>query len=181
MREVLNQLSEAEVTGDAGRVRDLLTTLADRSVLPAKVLIFHEDSRPGLFGTWTRISSVIGPRRPFRRDVIALDYGYDSGEEWEGEPEGDADDVLDDEEEEEGSEQDSDMDDWLVDDDPIEEIGGQSPIHLDLPAATKRKAEGGDKKLAKKRKVVVPLVPFAKGPCWESRIGEARYEPFISN
>ena len=32
--------------------------------------------------------------------------------------------------------------------------------------------------MGKKRKVVVPLVPFAKGPIYESVIGQCDYEPF---
>lgn len=186
VRDLMTQLSEAEIAGDVNVVRSLLSKLTDRTLFPAKVMIFHEDARPGYFGTWTRSSQNVGPRTPFAKDVVELDYGYDSGEDWEEEPNEDADDVVADGEDDEGDadDQDSDMDDWLVDDDgdpgtPLEERMA-SPLLPDipLPAIPKRKAEDAEKKLAKKRKVVVPLVPFAKGPCWESSIGECEYEPF---
>jgi chromatin assembly factor 1 subunit A len=184
-RTILSQLSEAEIVDNPSRVRSLLSVLRNRELLPAKVLIFTEDARPGYFGTWTRHSRIIGPRTPFARDLVALDYAYDSGGEWEEERTGDADDVVEGAEEEDGAtEADSDLDSWLVDDDDVGEIGtpleereaDPLPAVLNFPA--KRKAEDGERKIGKKRKVVVPLVPFAKGPCWESEIGNCPYEPF---
>ncbi|KAH7912148.1 hypothetical protein BJ138DRAFT_1172111 [Hygrophoropsis aurantiaca] len=186
-RDILSQLNEAEIAGDPSRVRYLLSILSNRKMLPAKVLIFHEDARPGYYGTWTRNSRIIGPRAPFARDVVARDYGYDSGEEWEEEPAGEADDVVDDVEDEDvDGDADSDLDSWLVDDDEIEEVGTPpelrdgSPFLPDLPIfPPKRKADKSeDKQPEKKRKVVLPLVPFAKGPCWEPAIGQCEYEPF---
>ncbi|KAL0579981.1 hypothetical protein V5O48_002065 [Marasmius crinis-equi] len=175
VRELMKRLSEAEMTDDTSAVRSITQTLADRQILPAKVLIFHEDNRPGYFGTWTRSSRVVGSRTPFAKDVVDIDYGYDSGEDWdEGENAGDADDVVDEDDDDQDSEdQESDMDDWLVDDDEVEESAPPPPdLTLpDVPLPTKRKAEE-DEKASKKRKVVVPLVPYAKGPCWESVIGE---------
>lgn len=187
VRDLLSQLSEAEVAGDISLVRTLLSKLRNRTLLPAKVLIFTEDARPGYFGTWTRSSRIIGSRTPFAKDALVFDYSYDSGEEWEDEPAGDADDVADDGEDEDGEDDaDSDADSWLVDDDREEidvslEDVDLSPVDLpSLPIAPiqKRKAEGGEKKLGKKRKVVVPLVPFARGPCWEPAVGTCEYEPF---
>ncbi|KAJ6630666.1 chromatin assembly factor 1 subunit A-domain-containing protein [Mycena sp. CBHHK59/15] len=185
VRDIVGQLTEAEVAGDIGLVRSLSSKLSDRSLLPAKVLIFADDARPGYFGTWTRNSRIIGPRTPFVKDVTVFDYGYDSGEEWDEEPSGDADDVIEDGEEEDGEpdDADSDLDSWLVDDEdepgnPVEERG-VSPAFPALHApSAKRKAEGEDSKLAKKRKVVVPLVPFAKGPFWEKAIGRCDYDTF---
>ncbi|KAI3610383.1 chromatin assembly factor subunit [Moniliophthora roreri] len=174
VRDLMSQLSEAEVTGDASLVRTITQKLADRDMVPAKVLIFTEDLRPGYFGTWTRSSRIVGSRSPFARDVIDIDYGYDSGEDWdEGESAGAGDDVVDDDEEDADSDgQDSDMDDWLVDDEDIEQgPPPDDPTFPNVPLMTKRKAEE-DKKTSKKRKVVVPLVPFAKGPCWETSIGQ---------
>ncbi|KAK7466897.1 hypothetical protein VKT23_003961 [Stygiomarasmius scandens] len=184
VRDLMTQLSEAEVIGDTALVRSIHERLGDRTVLPAKVLIFNEDSRPGYFGTWTKNSRVIGPRSPFTKDVIDIDYSYDSGEDWE-EPAGDADDVNDDEEEDrETEDQDSDMDDWLVDDDeveastPISERMG-SPASPRFPSPLpKRKATTTEDKASKKRKVVVPLVPFSKGPCWEPVIGQCEESVF---
>jgi chromatin assembly factor 1 subunit A len=190
VREFMTKLSEAEVAGDDNEVRTLLDQLQDRDLFPAKVFIYHEDARPGYFGTWTRSSKLIGSRRPFAKDVLEFDYNYDSGEEWEGEPEGDADDVLQDDDDDGGTDEaDSDLDSWLVDDDEEPEafhhdFRDLSPPMLpdfpDMPPPPpplKRKAPEPDKK-AKKRKIVVPLVPFSKGPCWETRIGKCEYEPF---
>lgn len=191
VKDTITKLSEVEVTGDDDAVRLLLKQLQNRDLFPAKVLIYHEDARPGYFGTWTRSSKIIGPRRPFAKDVVEFDYGYDSGEEWAEEPMGDGEDVLDDDDEEAGSESgDSDIESWLVDDDEDPEMNTQDtrdlsptiiPGYPDMPPPPppppKRKAPEVDQKV-KKRKVVVPLVPFAKGPCWETRIGECGYEPF---
>ncbi|KAJ7090042.1 hypothetical protein C8R43DRAFT_939046 [Mycena crocata] len=177
VRDIIAKLSEAEVAGDDETVRRSLSNLADRDHLPAKVFIFADDARPGYFGTWTRNSRIIGPRVPFARDVDVFDYGYDSGEEWEEEPTGDADDVDDDGEDEDvhPDDADSDLDSWLVDDDELDTPAserGTSPVFTNSHAPAKRKAEADDSKLMKKRKVVVPLVPFAKGPCWEQTIGQ---------
>jgi chromatin assembly factor 1 subunit A len=189
VRDIVAQLSEAEVSGDDALVRVLLSKLRDRNILPAKAFIFKEDARPGYFGTWTRSSKVIGPRRPFAKDLVVFDYGYDSGEEWEEEPVGE-DVAEDNDDEEEGEDPDSDADSWLVDDDEEPEFNLRDIDSLDAPdifdvdapppITAKRKADEGERKLGKKRKVVVPLVPFAKGPCWEETIGHCSYEPFQS-
>jgi chromatin assembly factor 1 subunit A len=198
VRSLMSRLSEAEVSDDTAAVRGLLSELQDRTRIPAKVLIFHEDERPGYFGTFTRRSRLIKPRRPFARDDIAIDYAYDSGAEWGEEEEGGGDDVLgdsdDEREDEEGSD---DLDGWLVDGDevevvtPIEEREGLEafpfpPIPTPEGSKSKRKVgkekeketETGAEGKAKKRKVVVPLVQFVKGPCWETEIGDCEYEPF---
>jgi hypothetical protein len=64
-----------------------------------------------------------------------------------------------------------------VDDDEIEEVVPDdrdlSPSLLDLPPPPpKRKAEPLSKQPEKKRKIVVPLVPYMKDPLWESIIGQ---------
>lgn len=115
---------------------------------------------------------------------MVFDYGYDSGEEWEQETAGDADDVVEDGEDEDadGEDADSDLESWLVDDDEEPEVSLHDPemSHSDISDApvlsTKRKAEEGEKKLGKKRKVVIPLIPFARGPCWETSIGHCEYD-----
>jgi chromatin assembly factor 1 subunit A len=182
----MSQLSEAEISGNDDLVRDLLAKLGNRERFPAKAFCFHTDARPGYFGTWTRSSRFIGPRRPFAQDTLAFDYAYDSGEEWEEEPIGE--DVVDDGEEDDGDdeERDSDVDSWLVDDEEqdlasLSRASSPRPI-VDLPAPSlpKRKSDDGERKLNKKRKVVVPLVPFVKGPVWESTLGQPEYEPFTS-
>ncbi|KIJ17461.1 hypothetical protein PAXINDRAFT_175905 [Paxillus involutus ATCC 200175] len=186
VRDTISRLNDAEIAGDPTQVRYLLSLLNDRSVFPAKVLIFHEDARPGYYGTWTRNCRIVGPRTPLERDILARDYGYDSGEEWEDEGAGDADDVVDDGEEDEpdAEDADSDLDSWLVDDDegeagPPLDPRDLSPSPLELPMPPpKRKTENSEKQPEKRRKVVVPLVPYAKGPFWESTIGQCEYDPF---
>ena len=184
------QLSEAEVLGDDVAVRHILSLLRSREEIPAKVFIFREDTRPGYFGTFTKSSSVVGPRTPFAKDAVAFDYSYDSGEEWEEEGAGDDLMSADGSGDEVDSDADSELDDWLVDDDdeiadpgtPLSErlaspniTGPPPPKRKVAPTATDAAAE---KKL-KKRKVV-PLVAFTKGPCWENTIGHCEYEPFGS-
>ncbi|PPQ68491.1 hypothetical protein CVT26_003430 [Gymnopilus dilepis] len=187
VRDLVSQLSEAEVSGNDEVVRSILLKLRDRELLPAKAFCFHEDARPGYFGTWTRNSRIIGSRTPFAKDTLIFDYGYDSGEEWEEEPAGE--DVAEDGEEEEADDEtaaDSDLESWLVDDDEepadLSTLSRNSspPPLWDLPPVQppKRKAEDPERKMGKKRKVVVPLVPFAKGPIYESVIGQCDYEPF---
>jgi len=180
------------VSGDTSAVRAILSHLQDRTRIPAKVLIFHEDERPGYFGTFTKSSRCIKPRRPFARDDIANDYAYDSGEEWGEEEEGGGDDVLGGSDDERDDEEESDdLDGWLVDGDdeeavtPIEEREGLDAFPFPpVPEGSKVKRKAGKEREAdtesksKKRKAVVPLVPFIKGPCWETAIGECDYEPF---
>ena len=179
VRAILSELAEAEVAGDISTTRSLLNLLEDRAAIPAKVLIFHEDTRPGYLGTWTRISSSIRPRRPLARDVVVIDYSYDSSEEWEEETPGDADDIADDnDEDDEGdAEDDSDADSWLVDDDNAEII---IPVdQVETVPLSKRRFEGttGASSSCKKRRVV-PLVPFVKGPAWDPAITKTVEEVF---
>ncbi|KAG2158454.1 uncharacterized protein EDB93DRAFT_670725 [Suillus bovinus] len=183
-KDIYSQLNDAEIAGDTSQARYLSNILRDRRMLPAKVLIFHEDARPGYYGSWTKNSRIVGPRSPFARDLLVRDYGYDSGEEWEDEGAADADNVDDDDDEEgDGEENDSDLESWLVDDDEIEEVVPDdrdlSPSLSDIPLPPpKRKAEPLSKQPEKKRKIVVPLVPYVKGPLWESVIGQCEYDPF---
>lgn len=188
VRDLLSQLSEAEVLGDDATVRRILSLLESREKIPAKVLVFHEDTRPGYFGTFTKSSPVVGPRTPFAKDAVAFDYSYDSGEEWEEEEAGDDLVSLDGSAEDGGSDADSEMGDWLVEEEDVAEPGtplderegspGLVPLPDQSPSSAKRKtSEAPDKKKAKKRKVM-PLVAFVKGPCYEDRIGNCDYEPF---
>jgi chromatin assembly factor 1 subunit A len=179
VRKILHELAEAEIAGDISATRSLLNLLEDRTAIPAKAFIFHDDTRPGYFGTWTRISSTIRPRRPFSRDVIAVDYSYDSSEEWEEENPGDADDIADDNDDDDEGDpgDDSDVDSWLVDDD---DVGAVAPVDgVDEPPLPKRRLEGasGTSSSYKKRRVV-PLVPFVKGPVWDPAITRTVEEVF---
>ena len=183
VRTILDDLIEAEVAGDISSTRSLLSLLEDRNVIPAKIFIFHEDTRPGYFGTWTRTSSVIGPRRPFSRDVIAVDYSYDSSEEWEDENPNDADDVTDgsNSDDELDAEEDSDVDGWLVEDNngdvepvaPVEEVDA-----ISHPKRRLQGARSADSPYKKRR--VIPLVPFVKGPTWDPAINRTTEEVFTS-
>lgn len=179
VRTILNELAEAEIAGDISATRSLLNLLEDRTAIPAKAFIFHEDTRPGYFGTWTRVSSAIRPRQPFARDVVAIDYSYDSSEEWEEENPGDADDIADDNDDEDEGDPggDSDADSWLVDDDDVEAVAPMDEI--DEPPLPKRRLEGtnGASSSYKKRRVV-PLVPFVKGPVWDPAITRTVEEVF---
>ncbi|OSD02875.1 hypothetical protein PYCCODRAFT_1435163 [Trametes coccinea BRFM310] len=192
VRGLMSQLTEAEVAGDDTEVRRLLALLRSRRAIPAKVFVFAEDARPGYFGTFTRSSREVGPRTPFARDIVAMDYGYDSGLEWAEEDAGDADDVVEgdgDEDDADDGEEDSDLDSWLVDDDevedpgtPIEERAGSPGFGFEFPSQPQQSKRKKDEKersgSSKKRRVVVPLVPFCKGPEWEPVIARCTYEPF---
>ena len=77
------------------------------------------------------------------------------------------------------------MDSWLVDDDAVEDPGtpiserAVSPALFVKPPTPKRKLAGSSTatKEIKKRKVI-PLVPFTKGPIWEEELGCCDYELF---
>ena len=185
------KFSEAEVVGDTSAVRRLSALLASRRRIPAKVIIFHEDTRPGYFGTFTRRSTCIGPRTPFAKDAVALDYNYDSGEEWEQEEEGGDDLASVGSSDDDGSEgASSDLDGWLIDDDvdgvecetpPSERGLSPDPFlesYLAENNATKRKAVPAEEKKPPKKRKILPLVQFVRGPYAEDAIGKCPYEPF---
>ena len=48
-----------------------------------RFLSFHEDCRPAYHGTWSKNSSIITGKNPFRKDTTVFDYDYDSEAEWE--------------------------------------------------------------------------------------------------
>lgn len=112
---------------------------------------------------------------------MTFDYSYDSGEEWEEEPE-DAEEVAseagEDEEADSPAEEDE-FDDWLVGDDEVEfEEGAEqsrsaSPTSA-LGTALKRKLDidkEKDKDKEPKKRKIVQLVPYITGPHWEQTIG----------
>jgi len=78
--------------------------------MKAKLLQFHTNERPPYWGTWSKRSNSVGPRRPFAKDSSHLDYEYDSDDDWEEEERGES---LSDEEKdvEEDQEEDDDDDD----------------------------------------------------------------------
>ena len=134
-----------------------------------------------LTGTWSRSSTVIGPRRPFAKDLGSLDYSYDSGEEWEEEEEGD-EVVSDGEDGEEISSDEDSLDGWLVGDD--EDVGGEVIDHEmateeGISLTNKRKTGPTKQALPKeKKRRIAPLDPFSKGPLWEAAIGQCEWEGF---
>ncbi|KIJ44138.1 hypothetical protein M422DRAFT_252636 [Sphaerobolus stellatus SS14] len=173
----MHQLNEAEVQGDQPGVRRLTALLKNREKLPAKFLIFAENVRPGYLGTWTRPSPYVTPRKPLACDLISFDYAYDSDAEWEQGENGEDVDTLDDSmDEDEASSVASDLDGWLVEGDEVEE---ESELPLSPTAGIKRKALINQESQNKKRKIV-PLIPYQKGPLWETEIGQTDYQPFMS-
>lgn len=48
-----------------------------------RLLQFHDNHRPAYFGSYSKKSAVVTPRRPFARDVGLFDYEVDSDDEWE--------------------------------------------------------------------------------------------------
>ncbi|VEU33534.1 unnamed protein product [Pseudo-nitzschia multistriata] len=48
-----------------------------------RFLSFHEDCRPPYRGSWSKKSSIVTGKTPFRKDVAIFDYEYDSEAEWE--------------------------------------------------------------------------------------------------
>ncbi|CAE6516729.1 unnamed protein product [Rhizoctonia solani] len=173
VRAIMQELTDAEVVGDSKTVRRLTDLLKNRRVLPAKLFYFRENARPAYYGTWTKSSPHIGPRKPFGKDE-SLDYDYDSGEDWE--EEGDGEVIVSDgsDEEEEGSEDDEEG--WLVEDDEIEEEPSDA-MDESGDAPVKRKAKPSNEKDTKRRRVE-KLTAFQKGPCWEEEIGQCTYEAF---
>lgn len=54
-----------------------------------KLLQFDKSHRPAYYGTFSKLSSTVGPRHPLRKDP-SLDYEVDSDEEWEEEDPGES-------------------------------------------------------------------------------------------
>ncbi|KZT44152.1 hypothetical protein SISSUDRAFT_1115956 [Sistotremastrum suecicum HHB10207 ss-3] len=182
VRQIVNSVTEAEVRGDQQQVADLLKKLRNRRQIVPKTIVFADSVRPGYFGTWTRSSKSIGPRTPFAKDMVSLDYSYDSGEEWEEEGAGEEVADSDGSGPEDTSDVESDMDDWLVPDEEGVEMDMNAelpPDLLDVPLLKRKPAAETKESRPEKRRKVAPLVPFQKGPCWEERIGECSWDGFL--
>lgn len=78
-------------------------------------------------GTWSKKSSIVNGRRPFRKDPFALDYDYDSEAEWQEEDDGESIECSDSDMEEEEDDEGSDCS-WVVPDGYLSEGEG-----LDVP------------------------------------------------
>lgn len=113
--------------------------------VPMKFLGFKEDVRPPYYGTVTHYPSSLGSlrklaRNPVARDILPLQYNYDSEAEWQ-EEDGEDVDLMDDEEDD--GDNDEEMDDFL---DDSEDVSLARPQHL-----------------------VSGLEPKSTGICWENR------------
>ncbi|CAD6186153.1 unnamed protein product [Caenorhabditis auriculariae] len=71
------------LTSDAVKKRKIL--LARKIHLRAKLIQFHDNTRPPYYGTWRKKPQVIKGRRPFASET-GIDYEVDSDAEWEDEP-----------------------------------------------------------------------------------------------
>ncbi|OIW30273.1 hypothetical protein CONLIGDRAFT_681048 [Coniochaeta ligniaria NRRL 30616] len=112
--------------------------------VPMKFLGFKEDVRPPYYGTVTNLPRSLDSlrklaRNPVAKDVLPLQYDYDSEAEWQ-EEDGEDVDLMD--EEEDDAENDEDMGDFLDDSDDV---------NLARPV------------------VVSGLEPESTGICWENR------------
>jgi Chromatin assembly factor 1 subunit A len=114
-------------------------------------------------GTWVKRSILINGRKPFAKDDEALEYDFDSEEEWEEEEPGEditsEKGLLDDDEEEVPEEDEEDG--WLVphgylsDDEGIQEVDAErAPRPKEVKEEQKRKVEA--------------LAPVIVAPCYAS-------------
>ncbi|TWW57702.1 Chromatin assembly factor 1 subunit A [Takifugu flavidus] len=138
---------------------------------PMKLLQFRENYRPAYWGTWSKKSSHVSPRCPFRQDKNLLDYDVDSDEEWEEEEPGESLSHSEGEDEEEGGDDDDDDDGFFVphgylsdDEGAQEEEESGDPEKLKLQQ--KLKAREWDELMSTKKKMKV-LEPVVKGCIWE--------------
>ncbi|KAM8873843.1 chromatin assembly factor 1 subunit A isoform 2-T3 [Spinachia spinachia] len=136
-----------------------------------KLLQFHANYRPAYWGTWSKKSSHISARCPFKKDKRLLDYEVESDEEWEEEEPGESLSHSEGEDEEEGGEDDDDDDGFFVphgylsDDEgaPEEEEGGD----LEKQKLRQRvKAKEWDELMCNKKRMKV-LEPVVRGCVWE--------------
>ncbi|XP_054458807.1 chromatin assembly factor 1 subunit A [Anoplopoma fimbria] len=138
---------------------------------PMKLLQFHANYRPAYWGTWSKNSSHISPRCPFRQDKDVFDYEVDSDEEWEEDEPGESLSHSEGEDEEEGGEDDDDDDGFFVphgylsEDEgaPEEEAGGDLEKQK---LRQKVKAKEWDELMSTKKKMKV-LDPVVRGCVWE--------------
>lgn len=199
LRLIMQQLSEAEVGGDENEATDILESFKTRfrGKVNHKLLKYHEDYRPGWWGTCTKSSSTIGPRRPLAKDALQFDYSYDSEVEWGEEDQDEKGEEIqsqpgsDDEKEKDN---DSDADSWLVSDSEDVGLEDMDPDNVNIPpdlttddpidnaiAAEKRNERAKAKKKSNKsKKPNQPSKPYVSGLKWESEDGQITYAPFIS-
>ncbi|EIM23186.1 hypothetical protein E3Q22_00295 [Wallemia mellicola] len=200
LRSVMQQLSEAEVGGDENKAKEILESFKTRfrGKLRHKLLKYHEDYRPGWWGTCTKSSSTVGPRRPFAKDALQFDYSYDSEVEWgEEEPDEKGEEIQSQpgSDDEKDKDNESDADSWLVSDSEDVGLEDMDLDNMDIPdlrekvddpienaIAAERRDERvkAKKKNNKSRKPNQPSKPYVSGLKWESDEGQITYPPFIS-
>ena len=147
----------------------------------AKLLQFSENQRPPYWGTWTKKSKHIGPRKPFGQDNDLFDYDYDSDDDWEEEEQGESlsDEEKDKEEEEDDAEDEEDDDGFFVghgvlDKDEIlndEDEDGDDAYDEDLEMKKQKLRAQQFEEEYKKRKPA-KLKPSVIGCLWEV-VGES--------
>lgn len=180
-------VAKAQEVGDPREVYDHLRDLAK---FPRKTLKFAEDLRPPYVGTWSRPSAIVGPRTPFGMDPV-IDYSIDEGLDWEEDPAEENIDAIDeDEQSADEDDEESLLGDWLVGDDEIEFVQDTStspskqqhvqPLSGDMALLDKqaRAKEVHETALAKRK--VDKLVPFTKGPIWETQYAQMQWKGFES-
>ncbi|PWN48437.1 hypothetical protein IE53DRAFT_197320 [Violaceomyces palustris] len=208
VRDIKRIVTESDILGGNAieEAKKSLEALKDQNKIQVKLLQFESDRRPGWYGTWTRSTNLIGPRRPLGQDPVALDYNYDSDADWEelGQVEGDDLQEVDNEDRDESgdSEVDSELDEWLEDDLEMEEIeeegfagsGNDEIVEVDaagqpIISRTQAISSGRTPNILKPKKKKVKLlgrrfdsklVPFSTGPHWETTLGQPIYENFAS-
>jgi chromatin assembly factor 1 subunit A len=149
VRKIMTELDDLSSNAPTDQTTESQTaqmkhTLEALKSVPLKLIQFREDVRPPYVGTISGLppggkSLSKLARNPISKDVLSLDYGYDSEAEWQEEEGEDVDD-LDDEEEE--ADMDEDMGDFL---DDSEDVGPARMVF-----------SGG-------------MEPESIGPCWEDR------------
>lgn len=205
VRDLVQSIQQHELVGND--VSGLYRMLSNRRKIPAKLLKFHDHVRPGYVGTFTKSSSRVGFRAPFKLDTDVFNYDYDSDDDWDADADGDEDgedlvsDKGDDDGNADGSSDVSDAeDDWMCADDEVEYEDGYDSAADDMRfadfdnsgkgehsdsdvAAARRRIDERKRKAglasehAKKRRNLAPLVPVLKGPHFEQEIGEHAHEP----
>jgi hypothetical protein len=132
-------------------------------------------------GTWTKSSKVVGPRRPFGKDVDVLNYDHDSEAEWEDDPDEGEDLSGEDEQQSDEALSEDEDDGFFCGDDEIEMMDGweaeldhpelkdEAENQQSLRALAKKNTALHD--VAKKRKLQGLLVPVQIGPVWEEELG----------
>ncbi|XP_037530751.1 chromatin assembly factor 1 subunit A [Nematolebias whitei] len=135
-----------------------------------KLLQFHENYRPAYWGTWSKKSSHISPRCPFRQDMDIFDYEVDSDEEWEEDEPGESLSHSEGEDEDGGDDEEDDDDGFFVphgylsdDEGALEEEEG-GDLEKQKMRQTLKAREWDELMSSKKMKVLEPVV---RGCIWE--------------